>query len=301
MKRIFGGASSFCCILVAGAASAETLEITGEFGAPYREASLLRSLAIGRFEGQDGPSLGFTLEQSLANSQFVLMGGRAGRNNADGLLSGGITASSEESGFIRKEKRCVERATDNKKCVREEKVDIRCRRRTVVVQASFRLVSADGRILYSEQKPAREEQSWCEGQRPSEDVEDVIQSAIRGIAMAVRSDLVPALRVYEIRVRENTKGMTKDSAAHFKQLVRATKHDPRAACAGWLAMQAYVGPHPSLAFNVALCAEQRGDYQRAIALYNEAGRAGASEARDGIDRANRLIAGREDAKLRASY
>lgn len=300
MKRILRGASAICCALIAGSALAETLEITGEFGAPFREASLLRSLAIGRFEGQDGPALGFAIENALSNSQFTLMAGRAGRSNADGLLSGGINANVQESGFIRKDKKCVERTADNKKCAREEKVDTRCRRRIVTVQATFRLVSADGRILYSEQKPARDEQSWCGGQQPSEDVETVIERAVQGIANNVRADLVPDIRTYEIRVRESTKGMTKDSAEHFKQLVRATKNDPRAACAGWQAMQAYVVRHPSLAFNVGLCAEQRGEYERAIALYQEASSAGATEAREGINRANRLIAGREDAKLRAS-
>lgn len=110
---------------------------------------------------------------------------------------------------------------------------------------------------------------------------------------------MPLISTYNVRVRESTKGLAKPAAAQFKALVTQTKRDARGACAGWQAMRAEAGAHPSLLFNLGVCAEQRGDYAPALALYREAASAGASEAREAADRATRLIAGREDARERA--
>lgn len=282
----------------AGVAQGEVLRITGEFPAGYREASMLHSLAIGRIEGQDGPALANAIERALSGTHFDLMGGRGARRDADGALSGGVTGGSEETPFIRKEKQCTARDKDGK-CTKEELVEIRCRRRIVNLQASLRIVrSDDGRIVYSEQKPFRQETSWCQGQSPASTVEETVSDAIEQIGSSVRYDIAPSVRTYDIRVRESTKGMSKDLAKRFKELIKLTKRDARGACAGWDEMREAAG-HPSLVFNQGLCAEQRGDYERAVALYRDASRAGAAEGSEGAERAQRLIAGREDAKERA--
>lgn len=297
------GRTWLAAVLVAaglvGVARAEVLEITGEFPARYREASLLHSLSIDRFEGQDGMALARGIERALGGSHFELMGGRAGRNNAEGSLSGGVASGAEEAPFRKKEKQCVERDKD-RKCLREEQVEVHCRRRIVTVRADLRLVdNQDGRILYSTQKPFRDETSWCGGDSPSRTVEDTISAAIAEMAQDVRYDLAPNVSTYKIRVREGTKGLSKDAAKRFKDLVKLTKRDPAGACAGWQAMHAEAGEHPSLLFNLGLCAEQSRDYEGALRLYRDAAAAGAGEAREGAERAANLIAGREDAKARA--
>ncbi|RYY24284.1 MAG: hypothetical protein EOP62_17520 [Sphingomonadales bacterium] len=281
----------------AGVAEAETLSMTGEFAAPYRDASLLGSLALGRIEGQDGPALANAIERYLSNTHFELMGGRGARRDADGTLSGGITGGSEETPFTRKEKKCTSKDKDGK-CIKEEEVEVRCRRRVINLNVSLRIVrGSDGRIVYSEQKPFRHEASWCQGQSAGQTVEEIIGGGIEQIARSVRFDIAPEVRTYSIRVREGTKGMSKEAAKRFKDLIKLTKRDARGACAGWDAMRDAAG-HPSLVFNQGLCAEQRGDYARALALYGDASRAGATEGREGMERANRLIAGREDAAVR---
>jgi hypothetical protein len=227
------------------------------------------------------------------------MGGRAGRGNAEGTLDGAAVTGVEENQFKKKEKRCVEKDKDGK-CVKEAEVEVRCRSRVVNFRADFRMVrNEDGRVVYAESKPFREEISWCEGQNPYRSVEDTVQAAIEQIASSVRYDIAPSVRTYDIRVREGTKGMTKDVARRFKEVIKLTKRDARGACAGWEAMQSELRGHPSLIFNRGLCAEQRGDYQGALALYREASQVGASEGVEGASRAERLIAGREDAKVRA--
>lgn len=289
-------ASALAC---AGVAWGEVLEITGEFPANNREASFLESVTVERFGGNDGAALQIAIERALAGSQFELLAGRTGRENAEGSISGSVSSGVEESGWTRKEKKCVEK--DGKgKCTKEEQVEVRCKRRIIDVKADIRIVhNGDGRILYSEPKPFREEVTWCPGGNPGRTAEDVIENAIHGIAGSLRGDLVPHIDTYKIRVRENTKGLSKEAANRFKGWVKRTKRDAQGACRGWDAMRAEAAGHPSLLFNLGLCAEQRGAYEDALGLYQDAAQAGASEGREGFERATRLIAGRADAAERA--
>ncbi len=283
----------------AGVAQAEVLEITGEFPANNREASFLESISVDRFGGSDGSALQIAIERALGGSQFELLGGRAGRDTAEGSISGSISSGVEESNFRRKEKQCVSK-DDKGKCLKEEQVEVPCKRRIIDIKADIRIVrNTDGRILYSQPKPFREEVEWCRGGSPARTAEDVIEGGIRDIAGSLRGDLVPHVDTYKIRVRENTKGLSKESANRFKEMIKLTKRDARGACAGWDAMQAEAAGHPSLLFNLGLCAEQRGEFEKAVTLYQDAVRAGANEGREGVERATRLIAGREDAQERA--
>ncbi|RYE00737.1 MAG: hypothetical protein EOP61_13180 [Sphingomonadales bacterium] len=292
-------AAAIAVVAMTGAAQAEVLKVTGEFPARFREASLLHSLSIDRFDGQDGIALANAIERAMGRTHFQLMGGRAGRNNAEASLSGAVITDVQENPFKKKEKRCIEKDKDGK-CLKEAEVEVRCRRRAVSVRADLRMVNNNnGRVVYSESKPFRDETSWCEGQNPYRSVEDAVTAGIQQIANDVRYDIAPSVQTYDIRVRESTKGLSKESAKRFKDLVKLTKRDARGACAGWNAMQAEAQGHPSLTFNLGLCAEQRGDYDGALALYRRASQVGAAEGGEGADRALRLIAGREDARVRA--
>jgi hypothetical protein len=295
-KRVMLGAVALAW---ASLAQGEVLEITGEFPANDREASFLESVAVDRFGGSDGAALQIAIERALANSQFQLLAGRTGRDTAEGSISGSVSSGVDESSFRKKEKKCVEKG-DKGKCIKEEEREISCKRRIIDVKADIRIVrNSDGRIVYSQPKPFREEVSWCPGGNAGRTAEDVIENAIRDIADSLRGDLVPHVDTYKIRVRENTKGLSKESANRFKELVKLTKRDAAGACRGWNAMQSEAGGHPSLLFNLGLCAEQRGAFEDAVKLYQDAAQAGANEGREGVDRANRLIAGREDARERA--
>ena len=282
-----------------GVARAETLQITGEFPAANREASFLRSVSVDRFGGADGPALAIAIERALTNSQFEVLGGRAGRDTAEGSVSGAVSTGVDMQPFTRKEKKCVEKAADGK-CTKEEEVSIPCIRRIIDMNADIRVVrNTDGKILFSEGRPIRDETSWCERQSPNRTVETVVSGALRDIAESMRSALVPHVDTYQVRVRESTKGLTKEIAQRFKDLVKLTKRDPRGACAGWDALQAEAAGYPSLVFNLGICAEQRGDYEAAVKLYTDAVRAGAGEGNEAANRATRLIAGRDDARERA--
>lgn len=292
-------AAAAAAALSLGSARAEVLEITGEFAAPAREASMLESIAVGRIGGEDGPALQIAIERALTNSQFDLLAGRTGLDNAEGTISGAVTTEVDERSFTRKEKKCVTK-DDKGKCTKEEEVDTPCKRRIVSMNADLRIVrNSDGRIVHSTSRPFRQETSWCRGQNPANTTEETVANGIREIAGGVRSEIVPQVDTYRIRVRESTKGMSKEAAGRFKDMVRLTKSDARAACDGWAAMEPEEPGHASLLFNLGLCAEQRGDYAAAIDFYQQAVRAGASEGGEGAGRAARLAAGREDAEERA--
>lgn len=282
-----------------GLAQAEVLEVTGEFPANNREASFLESISVDRFGGSDGTALQIAIERALGGSQFELLGGRTGRDTAEGSISGSVSSGVDESSFRKKEKQCVSK-DDKGKCLKEEQVEIGCKRRIIDVKADIRIVrNTDGRILYSQPKPFRDEVEWCRGDSPGRTTEDVIEGAIQGIAGSLRGDIVPHVDTYKIRVRESTKGLPKEAANRFKELVKLTKRDADGACRGWEAMQAEAAGHPSVLFNLGLCAEQRGEYEKALSLYQDAALAGATEGREGFTRATRLVEGRADAQERA--
>lgn len=301
-KRVgvaLAGAVLAMAIAIAAAARAEVLEVTGEFPAPAREASMVRSVTVERFGGEDGAALSIAIERALTGAPFELLGGRTGRANAEASIGGTVATGIEESAVRRTETRCTQK-DDKGKCVKEEQVPIACRRRIIDVNAEIRMVrETDGRIVYSASKPVREETEWCERARPDRTAEDVVASALANIAQSVRADITPRIDTYRIRVRESTKGMPKELAARFRALVQQTKRDPEGACRGWQAFDTALPGHPSTLFNLGLCAERGGDYPQAVTLYRAAADAGAVEGREGASRATQLIAGREDARERA--
>lgn len=287
-------------VLAAGAARAEIVQITGEFPAQYREASFLTSLHIERFAGQDGPTLALAIERALDGSApFDIVAGRTGRDTAEGSMSGVVTTGVDQTGYRRKDKKCTERDANNK-CTKEVEIEVPCQRRVINLNAELRIVrNTDGRVVYSKGHPFRDEITWCQGQNPSSTVEETVTRAIGGIAHDVRLDIAPHVETYRIRLRESTKGMPKDMANAFKGLIKSSQRDLATACTQWAGMNQALPGNPSITYDLGLCAEARGDYAGALAFYQQAVQAGASEGRDAAGRAQQLIAGRADAAERA--
>lgn len=289
--------------LLATTVHAESVRMTGRFAAPYRDAAMLDSLRVGRIGGEDGMQLALAIERALGRpdiegrTHFELIGGRGG--DADGVLNGNVVTGVQETRFKRKEKECVEREGGKRdgKCLREEEVEKDCTRRVINVNADLRIADARGRVVYSVSRPRRDETSWCRGQEPSRTTEEAIRAMIIDIAENVRGDIVPSVELYAIRFRESTRGLPKPLERPFKDIVKQTQRDLPAACAAWAAMDVQAPNHPSITFDLGLCAESAGEYDKALALYRRAapliGR-GGNEATAGAERARRLIDGRAD-------
>lgn len=285
----------------AAPAAAETLTINGSDPATANVADLLR-LSVERFEGEDGAAVAQQLEAELAKAQF---GGRPWYRivapesgaPADGLVTGTTRASVEEVSVTEKRKRCVEDdPADKKKCLKEVKVDIRCRLRTVSVATTARLVAlADGSVRYTRPLNARDQQTYCPDRAASRSVDDYIAGTQRDQVRAIRGDLAPRDYSLDVRVDENTKGLAKPAQAAFKNAIRLTKSDQAGACAAWTALTRDAEPTAALAFNLGLCAEMQGDFTAATDWYGEAQRQGSrngaiTEGLERIDRNRRALA-----------
>lgn len=311
----FGWRVALCAAVGAittGPAYAEAVRMTGKFAAPHREAAMLDSLGIDRFNGQDGRQLEMAIERALSQPDvegrphFDLIGAFGGGPAPDGVLNGVVSSGVQENRFKRKEKRCVERegGKDSGKCLKEAEVEVECTRRVVDLNADLRLTRrADGRIVYSAAKPRRDEVSWCRGQNPPRTVEETVRGMVLDVAGEVRRDIAPVVETYSIRFRESTKGLPKELNRPFKDIVKQTQRDLRGACAAWEAMDGQVPNHPSITFDLGLCAEAAGDYRRALDLYRRAAPligGGANEAVTGAERIDRLLAAQEDDRARGA-
>ncbi|MEH6662235.1 MAG: hypothetical protein V7679_11365 [Parasphingorhabdus sp.] len=258
------------------AAQAEVLSIEGMAPANASEFAEIQSLSIDRFGGRDGRALAFELEDRLSaitvfdQPYFTVIGGRSAVQS-DATLSGNVTAGVEQFDTTAKRRRCVER-DDKDKCVTHKNIKVPCQTRIIDYRAQVRATRySDGRSLYTESFPDKNEQTICFGD--DEDFvssESVIRSMISGTASAVRDDLAPKEYRQDIRILESRKGMSKVEGNFFKAAIKMTKSDPAEACRMWDEADRNGQVHVSLTFNRGLCAEQRGDLDSAQALYEEA-------------------------------
>src|SRR3546814_16676780 len=81
---------------------------------------------------------------------------------------------------------------------------------------------------------------------------------------------------YEMRISDwssdvcSSDRMPKPIAARFKQAVEISEDRPAEACAAWQAIDAEMPDHPSVVFNLGLCAEAGGAYETALRHYRHA-------------------------------
>jgi len=280
MKRLLTAAITALIALagLAPAARAEVLAIDGLTPAGSPEFADIRSLAIDGFGGRDGRALAFELEDRLSairilgQPYFDVIGGRSAVA-PDASLSGNVTADVSQRDTVAKRRRCVERDAKDK-CVTYKDIDVDCRTRVIDFRAQVRATRfADGRTIYTESLPNRKDQTVCFGDdQDFVSSESVIRSMIAEAADAIRADLAPRQYRQDIRILESRKGMSKAEGNRFKAAVQMTKSDAAEACRMWDEAAANSLVHLSLQFNRGLCAEQRGDLEEALALYQEAGR-----------------------------
>ena len=277
-------------VCVAGAAWGESAQMRGKFPANVREADLLENVVVDRFNGRDGRQFEAALEQAI--------GVPAGR--PDGVLSGGVTTGVDESSYKGNEERCVE-WKDGKSdgtCLKRAKVDVRCFRRVVNLTVSVRLARvADNMPVWSDNKPLRDETTWCEGKAPYRTTEEAVTAMIRDAAQRIRLDVRPRVETYKVRFREDRDAMPKDIGAEFKEIVKLSNRDVPAACRQWTALNGRLPDHPSILYNLGVCAEAAGGYADAQAFYRSAQAAlpkRSSEMADSADRVARLMIARAD-------
>ena len=278
-----------------GAAWGESAQMRGKFPANVREADLLENVVVDRFNGRDARQFEAALEQAI--------GVPAGR--PDGVLSGGVTTGAEESKYQGKEERCVE-WKDGKQdgtCTKRAKIDVPCFRRVINLTVSVRLLRvADNMPVWSDNKPSRDETTWCQGKAPYRTTEEAVSAMIKDLAQKIRLDVRPRVETYKVRFREDRDGMPKDVGNEFKAIVKLSNSDVSSACRQWAALNGRLPNHPSVLYNLGVCAEAAGGYADAQAFYRSAQAAlpkRSSEMADSADRVGRLRIARADDEERA--
>jgi len=278
MNRLLTAAATAAMVFsgLMPAAQAEVLTIEGMIPAGSSEFTEIQSLSIERFGGRDGRALAFELEDRLTAVKifdapyFVIIAGRSAVD-PDASLSGNVSAGVEQYETTAKRRRCVER-DDKDKCITHKNIKVDCLTRIIDYRAQVRATRySDGRRLYAESFPDKNEQTICFGD--DEDFassESVIRTMISQTASAVRDDLAPREYRRDIRILESRKGMTKVEGNFFKAAIKMTKSDPAEACRMWDEAAGNGQVHISLTFNRGLCAEQRGDLEAALDLYEKA-------------------------------
>lgn len=282
-------------LCLANPAMAETLPISGSDPAVANANDLLR-IAVERFEGDGGATVAQKLEAALGDarfdgrSYFRIIAPESGAP-IDGLITGTTRASVDEVPVTEKRKKCTEYdPADKNKCVKEVDVDIRCRRRTIAVATTARLVAIkDGSIRYTRPLNARDQQTWCPDRAASRTVDDYIEWAEGDQVQAFRRDLAPAGYTVDVRVDENRKGLAKPEAETFKEAIRLTKTNPAAACTAWAGLSRGAEPTAALAFNLGLCAEMDRNFDAAVDWYGQAQRLGSKnrDIGEGVARVER--------------
>lgn len=298
--------SCLALLCVGSAAEAEKISVTGWYAATSREVAQLQSLGVDDFTGNEGPSLAAAIERSLSDArdrsgaQYFHMRSRWGNGGApDGVIDGSMQVRVDNSNYKNKVRRCAEN-NNSTDCPDDKKVDIeqRCTRRVISATADIRIVRvADDRLIYSRSMPQRNEVSWCQGDSLPADVDVIVRPFFDNIAREVRRESTPFGATEKIRIREDRKNMAKVDSDQMKALIKITDKQPAQACAGWKAMADRGFKHPTLSFNLGLCAESRGELDTALAYYQDVFAASSKpsgDVRDALDRVRRHIAGKED-------
>lgn len=283
-------AAAMASLCLTSAAWSESAEMRGKFPANVREANLLENIVVDRFDGRDARQFESALEQAI--------GEPAGR--PDGVLTGGVTTGVEQSKYQGKANRCVEwkDGKEDGSCVKRADVPVPCFRRVINLTVSIRLTRiADNLPIWSDNKPLRDETSWCQGDSPYRTTEEAVSAMIRDLAQKIRLDVRPRVETYKVRFREDRDGMPKDIGAAFKAIVKQTKTDVPGACRQWAALNGQLPNNASILYDLGVCAEFSGNYRDARNFYASAQSALGKRSSDMVDSANRvdsLIAARAD-------
>ena len=120
------------------------------------------------------------------------------------------------------------------------------------------------------------------------------------VAAEVRRDIAPREEQYSIRFRESRKDLPRALGTPFKDAVRLSQTDLAAACDAWADIDRQSPGHPSVQFDLGLCAESNRDYPLALQRFRYVrDQLGIREADDDVRRVEDLLAGRELDRARA--
>ncbi len=253
-------------------AFADALVVEGYFAAPKPGTMALRSLATDRIEGSEGASMALALEEMLGDiavndrSWFRIMSRRAG-GQADGLISGRAHAAVEERAITQQREVCVEENQQGQ-CMRRETQPLSCTRRILNLSIALRIADTrDGRLVYSLNRPKREERTICPEDEGGDTEEEIVNRMIKDAASAVRQDLSPVYARQKIKLPEKRLVLPPEQDQRYRVALKMAKSSPPLACQQFRILNSESPNEAAYLYAVGLCAEQQGDLKAAINLY----------------------------------
>ena len=271
-------------------ASAETLRVVGVYPAHNGDAAVVQSIGVEKFGGIDGPALSIKVADALGNATidgdpYFRVAPASVMRDADAVLSGSVATEVDFYRTSPKEvETCVKR-DDKDKCLEKRKKKVPCEQMTLSVRPTLRLYSFDGALIHSDDAGSQRQMRTCADESEPA-IDSMVDEMLNETAGQLRFALAPQQRAEDIRVLESRKGMAKEPARAFRDAIRMTKSDENMACDAFAALEPTVGEHVSLLFNIGLCAEAAGDFERAQDYYRRAIQADPSKsnAGDGLQR-----------------
>lgn len=276
-----------CAALVMVAGCSTTVDISARFPPRYADTANLRRIAVANFDGYGGPEFQAALRNELYSAQFdgqpyftvVTAGGpfdpaaaaAFGRSvGAQAVILGTVGTDFRTDQYQGSEQRCVER--DGDKCKKYKSFPIPCWQRNVDLMVTPSLVSvASGRVVYSAQKRAHRDKSWCANETPSGSDMDLVADAQREITADIRRDIAPYNTTLSATLKTKGEGLSPELKTRFTAAVKAASSgDMGGACEAWKAIDAAQAGNLDTVYDLGVCYESAGDYARAQAQYRKA-------------------------------
>lgn len=161
------------------------------------------------------------------------------------------------------------------KCLRWRKYNVSCTQREAIFSFTPKLIDVEtGRILYSNNITGRAGSFTCQDQGILLSRQDLIREAIKKAKISFKQDVAPFYVTFTIKLMDSKDGITEKAAEQKMDLGLDFAKNNRLdrACELWEEAKNLSPNCPSLIYNLAICAEARGDMETALNLYVKADR-----------------------------
>lgn len=240
----------------------------------------LRRIAIGDFRGQGGADVAAAVQAELSGVQsqgrpyFDLAQastlGAARAAAAEAMLSADLQGRVDEEAFQGLGFGCIQ-GDGNGGCARAGLTTPDCMRRIYQLTLTPKLVRlADGVVVYSTPKNAKNVVSWCQGQPGPTSNQPAFEQAMKAIVIDLRRDLSPTDQKVKLGVKDSDRALPKERRDAFHQAIRAMSDHLTSACLMLQQLDTAAPQDPSVVFDLAVCDEASGDLSGAQRAYQHA-------------------------------
>jgi tetratricopeptide (TPR) repeat protein len=246
-------------------------------------------------------------EQELSQTGMIdeTTAARVGKlTGAKGIYTGVVTSRMRDTHYQQNRQECVRKQIKYDKkgnayegdCISWRNHAVPCIRRNATFSFTPKLIEVEtGRIIYSHSLGEMTSASACQDSGiPLPSGFELMARAKESSMAAFTRDIAPFYATFNIKLMESKEGIaSKEAARKLDQGMDYVKNNRLdRACELW-GEGRILSPHsPALLYNLAICAEVRGDLENALDMYQEADRAlnkPDDKITAGIGRVSRLI------------